>query len=160
MPTLSLSEQHQSSRTIALSTSASRRVLGFVRWRAHYRRLLATRRCTRCERDKSDGLPRGMSSVKSNSSSGSSALPSDHRSVRSNPLALHAVCDRFRDSVPQPISVLALLRGIPRPGVPPDIVRQSWTEIPTGNWRRSPTPRVCKSRAPPTRSAGAGCKTS
>jgi hypothetical protein len=33
----------------------------------------------RYERDKSDGFPRGMLSVRSNSSSGSSALPPDHR---------------------------------------------------------------------------------
>ena len=42
-----------------LSRSASRRVYGSVRRRAHYGRLLATKRCTRYERDKSDGFPRG-----------------------------------------------------------------------------------------------------
>ena len=39
-------------------------------------------------------LPKGMLSVRSNSSSGSSALSPDHRSRRFNPRHLHAVCDR------------------------------------------------------------------
>jgi transposase-like protein len=42
--------------------------------------IAATRRCTRYERDKSNGFPRGMLSVRSNLSSGSSALSPDHRS--------------------------------------------------------------------------------
>jgi transposase, IS6 family len=67
-------------RTIALSRSGSRRALGSVRWRVHYGRLPATRRCTRYERDKSGGLPRGMLSVRSNLSSGFLALLPDHRS--------------------------------------------------------------------------------
>jgi hypothetical protein len=46
--------------------------------RVHYRRLPATRRCTRYARDRSDGLPRGMLSVRSNSSSGFLALQPDH----------------------------------------------------------------------------------
>ena len=63
-----------------MSRSASRRALGSVRWRAHYRPLLATRRCMRYERDKSDGFPRAMLSARSNSSSEFSALSLDRRS--------------------------------------------------------------------------------
>ena len=73
--------------------------LGFRSVEGALLRLLATRRCTRYERDKSDGLPRGMLLVRCNSSSGSPPLPPDRRPRRFNPPTLYAVCDRSLELV-------------------------------------------------------------